>query len=323
MISNHLFEKQVRAMNTSIGLLTICAIQILALAGFTLAQEPKLEESASPQQVVAENSVLKIVEIRNIAAETSGIINQTLIQEGSRVTADQMIMEIDSAQAMIENKKAEKELEIAKVEADSRVDLKFIQRSIDVHQSEFSRAVRSNQRRPGVVAQSELDQLALVVNRAQAEKEQAEFNIRLRGLTRDVKQVQLELSALKQAQCQIKSPMAGMIVEVLKRKGEWVAASEAVAKVIRLDVLRTEIKVPVADALQDLMGASAKFYPKLKSGGVQDFYTGKVVFIYPEANPISGEVRVWVEIQNPEFKLIPGLTGRVEIKRVSPKSVSK
>jgi multidrug efflux pump subunit AcrA (membrane-fusion protein) len=323
MKSIRFFEKQPFGLPPLKVLAVACAIQAVTFVEFAKAQESAPTTPPSSRRVVAENAVLKIVEIRDVAAETSGIINQALIQEGSLVTADQMIMEIDSTQAAIEKKKAEKELEIARVEAESRVDLKFIERSIEVHQSELSRAIRSNQRRPGVVPQSELDQLALVVNRALAEKEQAEFNIRLRGLTQDVKQVELEMSALKQSQCQIQSPMDGMIVEVLKRKGEWVAISEPVAKVIRLDVLRTEIKVPATDALQDLLGAEAKFYPKLQSDGVQESYAGKVVFIYPEANPISAEVRVWVEIENPEFKLIPGLTGRVKIDPVSSPTAAR
>lgn len=304
------------------------------LAGFTagLASSQTIDEPSSShvpdsiattQTLTAENAVLKIVEVRQIAAQTAGLIENAAVVEGDLVAADQVIMNIDSRQPEQESKKTAKELEIATVQAESRVDLNYFERSIEVAQAELERAVRSNQRRPGVVAQSELDQLQLVVNRALAEKEQAEFQIRLRELTRHVKQIDLDLNRLKESQCQIKSPMAGMIVEILKRKGEWVAASEAVAKVIRLDVLKTEIKVPATEVLRGLLGARAKFYPRLAADQVKPFYAGKVIFIYPEANPISEEVRIWVEIENSDLKLIPGLTGRVEIERPDSQSAAR
>ena len=308
-------------------------IWIIGVPGLGLGQERETNLSGaatSSQSAIAksdifssENSVLRIVEVRNIAAQTSGLIQHTHIREGSLVTTDQLMMEIDESQPRIELKKAEKELEMAQLEAASRVDLVYVERSIEVAQAELSRALRSNQRRPGVVAQSELDQLALVVNRALAEKEKAEFQIQMRGLTSEIQQIKLELDKLKQNHCQIRSPMAGMIVEILRRKGEWVETSEAVARVIRLDVLRTELKVPADEALNDLIGATAIFYPKLQAAGVRPSYPGKVVFINPEANAISSEVRVWVEIENLDLKLIPGLTGRVEIERTKTDETGK
>ncbi len=312
-----------------VGLVTL----LIGMPGLGRGQEREADLSggetsselaiAKSNILTSENSVLRIVEERNIAAQTSGLIHQTHIREGSLVTADQLMMEIDESQPRIELKKAEKELEMARLEAASRVDLIYVERSIEVAQAELSRAMRSNQRRPGVVPQSELDQLALVVNRSLAEKEKAEFQIEMRGLTSEIQQIKLELDKLKQTHCQIKSPMAGMIVEILRRKGEWVETSEAVARVIRLDVLRTELKVPADEALNDLIGATAIFHPKLQAAGVRPSYPGKVVFINPEANAISSEVRVWVEIENVDLKLIPGLTGRVEIERTITDQTSK
>jgi multidrug efflux pump subunit AcrA (membrane-fusion protein) len=304
-------------------MLLLTFLWVPLIAETIAAQEIETSAKISEPSITAENAVLKIVDIRDIAAQTAGLIEDTLVQEGTMVAMEQLIMKIDSTQQTNEVNKTAKELEIAALQAESRVDLKFTERSIEVAEAELIRAQRSNQRRPGVVAESELDQLKLIINRSLAEKEQAEFQIRLRELTRQVKQIDLESNRIKESQCRIKSPMAGMIVEVLKRKGEWVSTSEAVARVIRLDVLKIEIKVPITEVIHGLVNAPAKFYPKIKAPGFKPWYPGRVVFVYPEANAISGEVRIWLEIENPELKLIPGLTGRVEIERSHHESASR
>ena len=280
------------------------------------------EDLQHADRLVIEKSVLKIVEERNVPARTSGIISRSAIREGVLVKAGQLVMEIDSAQSEMELKKSRKEVEMANLEADSRVDLEYAKRTIEVAEAELGRAVRSNQRRPGVVPQSELDQLSLVVKKSQAEKEKTEFQIEMRAMSRDIKEIELELNRLKNEFHRVNSPIRGMIVEIYRREGEWVETSESIARVVRLDKLRTEVKVPAAQALDNLLGSTARFYPSLKTASQQDGYQGKVVFVYPEANPISSEVRVWIEIENQDLKLIPGLTGKLEIL-IKPSKVSE
>lgn len=276
--------------------------------------EPLPAEKTAAKSISVENAVLKIVEERNIPARVSGIILKSLIREGSIVELNQPLMKIDDAETRTGIKKSAKEVDMATLEAASRVELEYSERSIEVAEAELIRAQRSNQRRPGVIAQSEMDQLSLVVNRALAEKQKTEFQIEMRAMSRDVQQFELEMDQLKLAFHQIKAPLKGMIVEIFRREGEWVQVSESVARVVRLDILRTEVKLPAEKALDRLLGSVATFYPQLQTGDVQETYPGKVVFIFPEANPISSEVRVWVEIENSDLKLIPGLTGRLEIE---------
>jgi multidrug efflux pump subunit AcrA (membrane-fusion protein) len=274
---------------------------------------PSAVESLTSGEIIVDNAVLKIVEERNVPARTKGVIKKSNIREGSVVTAGELLMAIDETQQLIELKKSRQELEMATLEADSRVDLIYVERSIEVAQAELERAQRSNQRRPGVVAQSELDQLGLVVSRSIAEKEKTEFQIEMRGMMKQIREAAVELNQHQLQLCQIPAPMSGMIVDVFRREGEWVDASEPVARVVRLDLLRAEIKLPAQIALGDLVGASATFFPRLANSSLQKSYPGKVVFVYPEANPISADVRVWIEIENQDLKLMPGLLGRIEV----------
>ena len=81
-----------------------------------------------------------------------------------------------------------------------------------------------------------------------------------------------------------------------------------------MDKLKTEVKIPASIALNGLLGQPAVFIPKLQSLKSKR-YPAKIIFVYPEANPVSASVRVWVEIDNQDLELIAGLTGRLEISR--------
>jgi multidrug efflux pump subunit AcrA (membrane-fusion protein) len=291
------------------SLILIATMLLVGSAGPASAQQP-----AAAKPLVVQNAVLKIVEQRDIPARSSGIIEESLIREGSLVVTDQLVMKIDNAETQRELEKTEKELEMAKLDAASRVDLEYAERTIEVARAELDRALRSNQRRPGVVARSELDQLSLVVNKTIAEKQKTEFQMKMRVMNRDVSQIELELVRLRNELHQIQAPTDGVIVEVYRREGEWVEKSAPVARLVRLDKLKTEVKLSAAKALHRLENAAATFYPELDLALPQESYPGRVTFVYPEANPISSEVRVWVEIENTNLKLIPGLTGRLEIQ---------
>ena len=216
----------------------------------------------------------------------------------------QAVMEIDDAMVKLEIDKLKKERDIAAKEASTTVELQFKKRSIEVAEAELGRALRSNQRQPGAVARSEIDQLTLMVQRAIAERETTEFQIKVRGMQTEVKKMEVSIGEKKLNDHKINSPITGMVVEILKKQGEWVQASEPVAKLIRLDKLKTEIKVPASVALDRLVGCKGTFKPNLKSLGGKD-YPAIVTFVYPEANPVNASVRVWVELKTRTSILFP------------------
>jgi len=135
----------------------------------------------------------------------------------------------------------------------------------------------------------------------------------LREMSSQVQDVALEIGKKKLSDHRILSPISGMVVEVLKKEGEWVEVSESIARIVQLDKLKTEIKVPAALALNDLAGSPAVFKPNLKSLANKE-YPAKVIYVFPEANPVNASVRVWVEIDNQNLDLVSGLTGQLEIR---------
>ncbi|MFK7767215.1 MAG: efflux RND transporter periplasmic adaptor subunit [Mariniblastus sp.] len=270
---------------------------------------------------VAKDAVLKILEEREVPCLVSGVIKKNLVREGSLLREGQAVMEIDDAMVKLELEKLKKERDIAAKEASTEVELQYAKRSIEVSEADLNRAKRSNDRQPGAISRSEIDQLQLKVQRAIAEKDKTEFSISVRKMQTEVKTMEVSIGEKKLSDHKITSPITGMVVEILKKQGEWVEASEPVAKIIRLDKLKTEIKVPAAIALDNLVGSKAIFVPNLKSLAGKK-YSATVIFIQPEANPVNASVRVWVEIENDNLDLVPGLTGKLTVSRNPSKEKS-
>lgn len=284
-----------------------------------MGQQTTGEDEPTGSTFIAENAALKFIEERSVACLASGVMKASHVKEGTLVEKGQLVAEIDDDRASLDVSKLEKELAIAQKEASTTVELEYAKRSIEVAEVELGRARRANQARPGAIADSEIDQLNLVVQKSIAEKDKTEFQIELKNMSTQVQQVELAIGKKTLADHRISSPISGMVVEVLKKEGEWVEVSESIARIVQLDKLKTEVRVPAAIALDDLLGSPAVFRPNLKSLANKQ-YDAKVIFVLPEANPVNAQVRVWVEIDNQDLELVAGLTGQLEIR---PKSNSQ
>ncbi len=116
----------------------------------------------------------------------------------------------------------------------------------------------------------------------------------------DLKQAELTL-----AQHRVLSPVTAMVVAVDKHDGEWVEPGTRIVQLMAIDKLRVQGAIPVAVASPDLRERPASITIRR---GQQDLqFAGKVTFVSPEANPINGQVRVFIQVDNARGQLRPGM----------------
>jgi len=85
-----------------------------------------------------------------------------------------------------------------------------------------------------------------------------------------------------------------------------------VIHIARLDKLRVEEYLPADQANSQLLDANATFSITV-SGNVKELAKGNVVYVNPEINPLNSTVMVWIEFDNRELNLRPGMKGKVSI----------
>ncbi len=245
------------------------------------------------------------------------------------------------AQEMQLAKEHEFKKQIADRKAENDVSVQASKKAELVAENELRRATEARRQFVDSVSQSEIDNLRLSYERTVLETKQAEFERVIDGLQAEAEaeaanshqlgvdrytlelaqakveqrvqelQAQLQMHQLKLAELAssmqvIKSPIDGVVVERYRNLGDWVKAGEPVIRVIRLDRLRAEGFI-TADQLDHVaVGQEVKLtIERSEKNTVQR--EGVVKFISRELEPVSGEIRFWVEFDNASLDVLPGM----------------
>ena len=156
-----------------------------------------------------------------------------------------------------------------------------------------------------------LQQKSDEVRRFQALVVQSQQDGLIADLTRRLRQNELRTAEIGLERRNVRAPFDGTIVEVEAQQGEWVEKGASVFRIIDLQTLRAEGLVPAGKASQTLVGRRASIRVN------DEVLTGIVTFVSPEVNSVRPEVRVFVEFENQDKSVLPGMTGSLEITSVA------
>jgi macrolide-specific efflux system membrane fusion protein len=279
-------------------------------AALVLAAAPLAAEEIEVSSVL-----IKLIEQVDVPAREAGVLEAVSVREGQMVEAGARVAQIDDAAAKFARRKAQFELLGARKLAESDVKVRFARKSAEVAQAELRRALESEKRLAESVTDSELDQLRLLVERATLEIEQAQLDQDLAQTAGELKENDVQLAEHSVVQRQVSAPLAGFVAEIHRQQGEWVQPGETILRILRLDRLRAEGLVDARDVRGDLNGRPVTLTVEQGQGPAE--FAGKIVFVSPEIDPVSGQVRVWAEIENPDLQLRPGLHGSMVIEDAS------
>ena len=127
--------------------------------------------------------------------------------------------------------------------------------------------------------------------------------------TLSLRQAEIDLEHVK-----MQSPIDGIVLERLVNPGEWTKPGQLV---IKLGSLNTVLMAPklTEDRMHsvDLALPAETSFPAFP-GAV---FRGKVFKIDPNIDPLTRTFTAYVEINNPDFRLKPGLSGFARIRRTA------
>lgn len=265
------------------------------------------------QDIEVSATLLKIIESVEIPAQQSGVLKMVKAQEGTIVDRGEVIAKIDDEEKILEVEKAKVDFDIASREAKNDVNIRFAKKSLEVAAAELMRSEEALSIAEKSVSQTEMDRLRLMVEKSRLEIEQSEEKTAIAKLTSQLRDAELQIVRTQLKKHQIESPIQGMVVAVFRRSGEWVETSDSVVKVVRIDRLRAEGFIRNEEAMIELIGSKANVtvdIPNREPIQVE----GEVTFVDPEVDPVNGQVRVWVDLENEGLKLRPGLRASMTIQ---------
>ena len=118
--------------------------------------------------------------------------------------------------------------------------------------------------------------------------------------------LQLEAKKIALREKTIVAPLSGRVVKKYKEAGESLAREEKLVDIINIDKVTVRFNVPSTQ--RRLLKNEGSVEVKIIDLDAANF-SGKITFIDPRNDPASTRVPVWVEIDNKDHRISPGMRG--------------
>jgi macrolide-specific efflux system membrane fusion protein len=222
------------------------------------------------------------------------------------------LVQIDRGEALLKVQQAKAELDIANRQTGDVFDLQTAQEEHRIASKDLERANQSNTTFERSISEAEMDRYRFRVQKAAIDIERFKFALEVAKLTRDLRATEVELAEKSLERHEVRAPIDGMVVDIKRRRGEWVKPGDLLLRILRLDRLCAEGYVR-ADAARDRLAGTPVYFEVAVPGKAPTRYLGKIVFVSPEINPVDGKVLIRAEIDNQQLQLKPGVTGSLLI----------
>jgi macrolide-specific efflux system membrane fusion protein len=273
------------------------------------------ETATNAKPLEVQSVVLRLLAEAEVPAQEAGVLTKVAVREGDAVNKGGLLAQIDDQVARMAEQAAQFKYDVAHEKATNDVQIRFARKAAEVAEAEFQRSTESIARFAKSVSQSQLDVDRLNAEKTRLEAEQADHNQQIAVLEMKTQQNELDAAKVQRIRRQIVAPFDGTIVQVFVRLGEWVEPGQKALRIVNIDRLKAEGFLRASEADAKLLGAPVRLTLDL-AGDEAAAFDGKVSFVSPEVDPITGQVRVWAEIDNRAGRLRPGQPVRMVIERV-------
>jgi RND family efflux transporter MFP subunit len=229
----------------------------------------------------------------DIRSPVEGVIEAVHVQRGASVKKGQTL-------AMLFSGPERALLDLARSRAGNEGEIKAAEARVGITRKKWERSeelVKKN-----FVSESARDE-------AEAEYKFAMEQLRVAQENRRLAELEVKRAEEVLAQREIKSPVAGIVVEVMLKPGELTSSNQKdpIVKLMQVDPLNVELILPTAHYGKIKAGQRAWVMPEAPVGGK---HMARVEVVDPVFDAASGTFGVRLTLPNPERRIPAGLKCR-------------
>ena len=269
-------------------------------------------ETSSVREISVDGAILKTIESTSVSSQVTGILSELKVKEGTKVKVGLEIGRVRDDAVRLQIDKAKVSHDVAKKKQSNEIDKMLASKNRAVAENEYERAIVANKEMKDVFPVNELDRLKLLFDRSVLESQRAVYQQEMAAFEVSLAEFEYKQGVELLQRHRVVAPCDGVVVTMEKRVGEWVEPGTVLLKIVRTDKLRIEGFLQAVDASPKLLGSKASVILEETSPPIET--TAALVFISPDANPLNGQVRVFLEIDNAKGTLRPGLRPKTVIK---------
>jgi len=216
-----------------------------------------------------------------IAAQIPGQVTAISVEEGDRVAAGQILLEIDPQRRQLEVASAEAQV------AEASAQVVETWRAMDRIQ---------NLNKRDAASQARLDEARTALKLAHSRKNASE--------------ARLGLSRRALADASVRSPFGGLVARRRVSVGEYLSVGLPLFELVALDPIEVEFSVAEVDSDRIRVGQGVEIglapFP-------DELFTAVVTVVSPTIDSLTRTLRVKAELANPEGRMRPGLFAHIEL----------
>jgi len=274
-------------------------LRLLRIALVSLAAAlPTAPAGAADDATAARSEFDCMIEARQSIALRSpveGVIESILVQRGEVVKKGTLLATLSSGPERAA-------LDLARSRASMVGELKSAEARVGLTRKKWERA-------------DELQKKNFVSENARDEAE-AEYRLateQLRAARENRRLAELDVARAKEvlAQRSLKSPVNGVVVDVMLRPGELMSSNQKdpIIKIVEIDPLNVELVLPVSQYGKVKVGQVAEVRPEEPVGGR---HRALVEIVDPMMDAASGTFGVRLRLPNPSYRIPAGVKCRAQ-----------
>ena len=193
-----------------------------------------LDESSA---IAVQESVVRFSEELNIPSTEAGLIAELSVTAGDSIQWGSPVARLDDRSLRIRSRAAALRLESAMQQAADDLELQYAETALQEAEAELESSRSIYRDSAGAIPLVTISRLRLSVERAQLEVARAKKAASLAKIEIDLRAADVSVIDDTLKRLQLQSPLAGVVVQVFRQRGEWVAAGDPVVRVARIDRL--------------------------------------------------------------------------------------
>ena len=266
------------------------SLSFLAVTGVAAAQD--LDSRVGDPRVGALACVMEPKAVIKLGSAEEGILEEFLVDRGDLIEKDQVVARLNS-------ELEEVNVEVARVRAQSDVEVESSRARLEYRESEATRIEQLHAKK--IVATKSMDEAAV-------ERRLAVFALRAAELQRKTARLEYRHAKARLERRSIKSPVEGVVIERDMAVGEYAHEQVPIMTVAQIDPLNVEVFVPIGLYGSVAVGMPAEVEPEAPIGGV---HRARVTVVDRVFDTASGTFGVRLALPNPEGRLPAGLKCKV------------
>ncbi|MEM7810257.1 MAG: efflux RND transporter periplasmic adaptor subunit [Planctomycetota bacterium] len=278
-------------MRLSVPAALVACVSCVAVAS---AAEPTPAVRLTGCRVLAER-------IAELSFGDRGIVTEVTVEEGDRVKAGDRLVCVFDADVRAA-------LAAAEQEAANDIALRVARKTAEVARTEYEQVLEGNARTPGTFSALDVRRLKLTAEQTELEIEQAGHELAVAGMRVEELRGRLERT-------RVIAPFDGFVSRVMIEEGEGITEGDPVVVLVSPDAVRVEGFAPgrTFDRLRVGDTAVVRAESGTADGGVaaDREFVGEIAFVDLVVQPVTGQIRFWVRVDEPGPGLRPGMTASV------------